>query len=93
MDYNGILLVLGACPSCQSSAKLVLRKVGKLYPLDYGIKYNKEMKGDPIFKAHPELGQFTSAFVYNPKAGLYINLKEIDLTQEARQNIQTLFNS
>lgn len=84
---------LGAVPSCETTAKQTLRKVGKLYPTDYSIKYVQELKGDPIFKLHPELGQFTSSFVYNQKAGMSINLKAIELTQEARKNIQTLFNS
>lgn len=93
MDYDGTLLVVGGCPSCQTSAKQTLRKVGKMYPKDYGIKYVKEMKGNPVFKAAPELGQFTSAFVYNPKEGLYVNLKNINLTQEARENILKVFGS
>lgn len=93
MDYDGTLLVVGGCPSCQTSAKQTLRRVGKGYPKDYGIKYVKEMKGDPVFKAAPELGQFTSAFVYNPKEGLYVNLKSINLTQEARENILKVFGS
>lgn len=93
MEYDGILLVVGGCPSCETSAKQTLRRVGKSYPRDYGIKYVKEMKSDPVFKAAPELGQFTSAFVYNPKAGLFVNLKSINMTQEARQNIQKLFDA
>lgn len=92
MDYNGILLCLGGCAQCESSAKMTLRKVGKLYPKDYGIKYVSELKGNPIFKKEPELGQFTSSFIYNPKAGVYINLKGINLTQEARDNIKKLFD-
>lgn len=93
MDYDGTLLVAGGCSSCLTSAKQTLRRVGKMYPKDYGIKYTKEMKGDPIFKAAPELGQFTSAFIYNPKSGLYVNLKSINLTQEARNNILKVFGS
>ena len=91
-DYKGAVLVLGGCSNCESSAKMTLRKVGKLYPTDYGIKYVAEIKKDPVFKNNPELGQFTSAFIYNPSAGVYVNLKNINLTQEARENIKRLFD-
>ena len=97
MNYKGILLILGGCGQCETSAKRDLRRVQKLYPRDYGIKYIAEVKKDPdlqkIFQRHPELGQFTSAFLYNPKAGLYLNLKGIDMTQEVRQNINDLFGA
>ena len=92
MKYDGVLLVAGGCPSCETSAKHVLRRMGKLYPRDYGVKYIQEMKGDPVFKKAPELGQFTSAFLYNPSAGVFINLKNINLTQEVRDNVEKLFS-
>lgn len=91
METKGAVLVLGGCSACATTAKQVLRKVGKLEGRDYRIVYTAEMKSDPIFKARPELGQFTSSFIYNPSAGLYVNLKHIDLTLEARDNIRRVF--
>lgn len=91
--YNGVMLVVGGCPSCLTSAKQVLRRCGFMYMRDYGLKYNSEMKGDPIFKRSPELGQFTSAFIYNPSAGIFVNLKEMKITDETKANVAKIFSS
>lgn len=97
MDYKGTLLILGGCGQCETTAKRDLRRVQKLYPRDYGIKYIAEVKKDAnlqrIFQKHPEMGQFTSTFLYKPSAGLYLNLKGVDMTQEVRQNIDDLFSA
>lgn len=85
-----VALVVGGCPSCVEQAVIDLRRVGLAENRDYYLMYVDELKEDPIFKAHPELGQFTSAFLYNRETGQAINLKNITLTQEARANIRKL---
>ena len=87
MDHKGTILVYGGCPSCETSARMTLRRCGKLYPRDYGIKHITEVKNPELYKNNPELGQFTSAFVYNPSAGLFVNLKGVTLTEEVKSNI------
>ena len=86
-------LVVGECPSCCKSARILLRKCGYAVNTDYYEVPRFDLRKSRLFQERPELYAMATAILYNRDTGEYINLKSLQLTQEVRNAIKTLFES
>lgn len=73
MDDGRLYLVVGGCPSCVSSAKILMSRCGFIEDKDYTLTYTHEHPGHEVFHKDPALGAHTAAFAYCN--GRYINIK------------------
>lgn len=88
-----IELVLGECPQCGKSARILLRKCGYSQYRDYQEVNRFDLRKAALFQEKPELYTLTTAILYNRKTEEYINLKNLMLTQEVRDQVKKLFES
>ena len=88
-----IELVVGECNACVKSARILLRKCGYAAYRDYQEIPRYDLRSSALFKERPDLYVMTTAILYNRDTEEYINLKNLKLTQEVRDEIKKLVES
>lgn len=82
-----IQLVVGECTQCIKSARITLRKCGLVPGVDYYEVNRFDVRKSALFKERPDLYVMVTAVLYNRDTEQYIPLKNIQLTQEVRNDI------
>ena len=85
-----IQLVVGECNSCIKSARILLRKCGLSAYRDYQEVNRYDVKTTKLFQERPDLYVMATAILYNRDTEQYIYLKNLQLTQEVRNEILKL---
>ena len=85
-----IQLVVGECNGCIKSARILLRKCGYAAYRDYQEIPRYDLRKTALFQERPDLYVMTTAILYNRDTEEYINLKNLQLTQEVRNEVKRL---
>lgn len=83
-----VVLIVGECPSCISDGNRSLRLAGLVKGRDYTEVNRYEYRTDTLFQNRADLYKLTTALLYNTETKQFINLKNVDITEQVRGDIR-----